>query len=60
MNTYRIYGQKMTNYYADVQADDPIEAWNKADGLYSNEWNQMEDDDVIAPTEWDLLEDIAE
>jgi len=50
MKTYKAFGQKIINYSAEIQADDPIEAWNKADGLYAEEW-QQEDTDEIATTE---------
>ena len=57
MKTYKAFGQKIINYSAEIQADDPIEAWNKADGLYAEEW-QQEDTDEIATTE--VLEVVSE
>lgn len=57
MNNYRAYGQKITNYYADIQADDSIEAWNKADHLLESEWIQTDDLDEISPSD---LEQITE
>lgn len=56
MKTYKAYGQKIINYTAEVQADDPIEAWNVADKLYVDEWSQMEDDDAISTTEIEAVE----
>lgn len=58
MKTYKAFGQKIINYSAEIQADDPIEAWNKADGLYAEEWQQEDDIDEIATTE--VLEVVSE
>ena len=58
MKTYKAFGQKIINYSAEIQADDPIEAWNKADGLYAEEWQQEDDIDEIATTE--VLEVVGE
>lgn len=47
MPTYRVYGNKELNYYMDVSASDPIEAYDIANQRQTNDWFEVEDDYVI-------------
>ena len=55
MPKYRVIGSKHQPYYSDVVAQDRYQAYDIATGLRSDEWFQIETDDIIEPV--DILED---
>ena len=57
MQTYRVYGSRTQEFYTDVTAADPGEAYDIA---YRDpvQWFNVEIDDPIEPHHVELLEDI--
>ncbi len=51
MSKYRVIGSRYQPYYADVVAADKYQAYDIAKDLESNEWYQIETDDIIEPVE---------
>ena len=51
MTKYRVIGSKYQPYYTDVVAADKYQAYDIAKDLESNEWYQIETDDIIEPVE---------
>lgn len=47
MINYRVYGDKLINYYIDVEAADEPEAFAKAEEAQAHEWQEVEGDNVI-------------
>lgn len=47
MPTYRVYGNKELNYYMDVSAADPVEAYDIANQRQTSDWFEVENDYVI-------------
>ena len=47
MTEYRVFGDKLINYYIDVEAADESEAFDKANEADATAWFQIEDDSVI-------------
>ena len=59
MTTYRVFGNKYTNFYTIVEAADPYEAMDKANALSEIDWNELPTDDVIEATDVFLDEDTS-
>ena len=47
MTKYRVFGDKLLNYYIDVEAANAEEAWDIASNAATHEWIQRESDSVI-------------
>jgi hypothetical protein len=47
MTEFRVFGDKLINYYIDVEASDESEAFQKADESDSSQWQEIEDDNTI-------------
>jgi hypothetical protein len=48
---YKVFGSKNLNYWVDIEAEDGINAYDRATELDSHMWNELEDDDVIEPVD---------
>jgi hypothetical protein len=59
LQTYRVYGDKLVNYYVDVKAVDSDDAYDIANGLDTSNWFQVEQDDVISPHTVELQENLV-
>ena len=59
MVTYRVFGNKYTNFYTIVEATDPYDAIEKANALPEINWNELPADDVIEATDVYLDEDTS-
>ena len=61
MSKYRVFGDKLIEYYIDVEAANAEEAWDIASNAATHEWIKIETDSVIdvsfVDNETDLLED---
>lgn len=64
MNKYKVFGDKLVDYYIDVEANSAEEAWDIASAAGTHEWLQIEKDTTIEvhfveqlEQETDLLED---
>jgi len=42
MTNFRVYGDKVDEYYIDVEAENAEEAWDIASNAATHEWIQME------------------
>ena len=51
MSKYKVFGSKNLNYWADIEAEDGGQAYDKAFDLDSTAWNLIEDDNVIDPVD---------
>lgn len=58
MQTFRVYGDKITQYYVDVAAVDSNAAYDIAEQLETHKWLQVEQDDVIEPHTVELQEQL--
>jgi hypothetical protein len=59
MPTFRVLGEKIVMYWAEVQAKDSYEAYDIADQLMTNEWNEIETDNTIEPVDvYEVEEDV--
>jgi len=43
LKTFRVLGQYTTHYEAEVEAKNKDEAWEKAEQLDNNEWEECDD-----------------
>jgi hypothetical protein len=59
MPKFKVIGVKDINYYTTVEAKDSYEAFDKAYGLNTNEWSELETDDVIEPFDVTEIDDDA-
>ena len=61
MNKYKVYGDKLEEYYIELEANSAEEAWDIASNAATHEWIKIETDSVIdvsfVDNETDLLED---
>jgi hypothetical protein len=57
MKQYKVYGDKLINYYTVVTANDQEHAWDFAANNNSIDWFQIEDDNAIEPYDVQLVED---
>jgi hypothetical protein len=55
-NIYKVIGRKMQDYYVNVEAIDPNEAYDIAERLETHKWSPIETDDVIEPIEVQLTD----
>lgn len=44
---YKVFGDKLMEYYIDVEANSADEAWDNASAAGTHEWSQIERDNVI-------------
>ncbi len=44
---YKVFGDKLVDYYIDVEANSADEAWDIASAAGTHEWFQIEKDNVI-------------
>ena len=47
MTNYKVYGDKVDEYYINVEAENAEEAWDIASNAATHEWIQIESDSVI-------------
>ena len=47
MSKYRVFGDKVDEYYINVEAENAEEAWDIASNAATHEWIQIESDSVI-------------
>ena len=47
MNKYKVFGDKLVDYYIDVEANSAEEAWDIASAAGTHEWFQIEKDTTI-------------
>lgn len=57
MKQYKVFGDKLINYYTVVTANDQEHAWEFAANNDSIDWFQIEDDNTIEPYEVQPIED---
>ena len=61
MTKYKVYGDKLEEYYIELEANSAEEAWDIASNAATHEWIKIETDSVIdvsfVDNETDLLED---
>jgi hypothetical protein len=57
MNKYKVYGDKLIEYYTVVTADTPQNAWEFAANNDNLDWFQIENDRPIEPYDVELEED---
>ena len=57
MSKYRVYGDKVINYYIDVDAADSSEAFDKANESDSSQWFEVEGDQTIEAFHAELIKD---
>ena len=60
MPSYRVFGNKYTEYYTIVEAEDAFAAFDAANKAESHEWFEVRTDDVIEATDVYLNEDTSE
>ena len=60
MPTFRVLGEKPMMYWTEVEAKDSYEAYDIADKLTTDKWNELEQDNVIEPVDVYLNEDEEE
>ena len=59
MPTFRVLGEKPMMYWAELEAKDSYEAYDLADQLLTNEWNLIEQDNIIEPVDvYEMEEDV--
>ena len=51
MQTYRVYGEKVHSYYTDVPASDPDDAYDIASSRSTQEWHEVENDEIVEVSE---------
>jgi hypothetical protein len=51
MATYRVLGEKPMMYWVELQAKDSYEAYDLAEKLTTDKWNELEQDNVIEPVD---------
>ena len=56
MPTYKVLGSRTQEFYIDVAADDPDEAWDRANEDHV-QWFEIETDETIEPYEVQLIEE---
>ena len=49
MPKFKVIGVMDTNYYVEVEAEDRYDALDKASDLNTNEWFELETDNIIEP-----------
>ena len=47
MSKYKVFGDKLVDYYIDVEANSADEAWDIASAAGTHEWFQIEKDTTI-------------
>jgi hypothetical protein len=47
MNKYKVFGDKVVDYYINVEATSAEEAWDIASNAATTDWIQMETDNTI-------------
>ncbi len=47
MNKYKVFGDKVVDYYINVEASSAEEAWDIAANAATTDWIQMETDNTI-------------
>ena len=61
MTKYKVYGDKLEEYYIELEANSAEEAWDIASNAATHQWIKIETDSVIdvsfVDNETDLLED---
>ena len=61
MTKFKVYGDKLFEYYIEVEAENAEEAWDIASNAATHEWIQIENDSIIevefVDNETDLLQD---
>ena len=46
---YKVYGDKVHKYYVTINADSPEIAYEAAQGMSTNQWQEVPTDDSIEP-----------
>lgn len=54
MSTYRVFGSKTQDFYVDVSAASPAEAYDIANNGHT-QWYEIETDDTIEPFNVELI-----
>ena len=61
MTKFKVYGDKLFEYYIEVEAENAEEAWDIASNAETHKWIQIETDSIIevsfVDNETDLLQD---
>jgi hypothetical protein len=60
MPSYRVFGNKYTEYYTIVEAEDAFKAFDVANKIESHKWFELGTDDVIEATDVYLNEDTSD
>ena len=47
MNKYKVFGDKVVDYYINIEATSAEEAWDIASNAATTDWIQMETDNTI-------------
>ena len=47
MSKYKVFGDKVVDYYINVEATSAEEAWDIASNAATHDWIQMETDNII-------------
>lgn len=52
---FRVFGDRITKYHIDVQAADPIEAYEAAESKGLHEWTELETDETVQSYDYEEL-----
>jgi hypothetical protein len=55
VGNFRVFGDRVTKYYVDVEAADPVEAYEAAEGKALNEWTELETDETVQSYDYEEL-----
>ena len=58
MQTYKVFGDKVHQYYTVVEAEDSDEAYDLASDSSADNWFEIESDDVIEPHTVELQDEL--
>jgi len=60
MHKYRVTGDKITQYYMEVEADTPDDAWDIASAAGTHEWFEIESDNTIEVFDVQVISELEE
>ena len=60
MHKYKVTGDKITQYYMEVEADTPDDAWDIAAAADTHEWFEIESDNTIEVFDVQVISELEE
>ena len=60
MHKYKVTGDKITQYYMEVEADTPDDAWDIAATADTHEWFEIESDNTIEVFDVQVISELEE